>query len=330
VCSREAAGPEDLEDRIARARRAIVLGVGGGGDVVGTLPVARALERLGVPCVLGGLSWERFVHDPRPGTRRLEEMVGVEPLAAAVGLAGADAATRDGVRFAESEVAAVLGERTLLVDLSAGVAGVVEGLRAAARALGADLLVGIDAGGDSLADGTEPGLRSPLADAMMLAAFTDLAAGLDVLWGVVGYGSDGELTSAEIDARLARVAGRGGLLGAWGVTPAAARDLERLTARVRTEASAVVLAAARGALGSVPIRDGSREVQVSPVCTVTFLLDPCALSACTPLAGLVRDAPSLEAASAALLARGIRSEYEFEKEMQRRGLARYPGRDPSG
>ena len=39
-----------------------------------------------------------------------------------------------------------------------------------------DLLVGIDVGGDSLAEGHEPGLRSPLADSIMLAAWAELAA----------------------------------------------------------------------------------------------------------------------------------------------------------
>ena len=49
----------------------------------------------------------------------------------------------------------------LHIDISEGVAGAVAGLEAATAMLGIDLLVGIDVGGDSLAQGGEPGLRSP-------------------------------------------------------------------------------------------------------------------------------------------------------------------------
>ena len=83
----------------------------------------------------------------------------------------------------------------MLVDINGGVKGVVEGLEGAIEEFNTDLLVGLDVGGDSLAQGTEPGLRSPLADSIMLAAFAELERrGHRTLWGVFGYGSDGELT----------------------------------------------------------------------------------------------------------------------------------------
>ncbi|GIX45865.1 MAG: hypothetical protein KatS3mg131_0076 [Candidatus Tectimicrobiota bacterium] len=318
------AAPTTLEALLRQARRAIVLGVGGGGDVVGTIPTARLLELFGISCVLGGLSWERFVYDPQPGTRTLAEVEHVQPLAPTVWLANAQTATRSGVRFAESEVAAFYNTETLLVDLSQGVAGVVAGLRAARQALQADLLVGIDVGGDSLARGHEAGLRSPLADAMMLAAFYQLSGEVSCLWGVFGYGSDAELTPAEIDQALSLVARHGGLLGAWGLTPAVVAELERLLAHVRTEASAIAVACARGATGVQAIRDGTRRVALSPVCTITFYLSPQVLyEQVGALARAVAAAPSLAAASAALAALGVRSEYEFEKEMLRRGVRRY-------
>lgn len=152
-----------LEDMLHTAKKAVVLGVGGGGDIVGTIPTARFLESFDISCVLGGLSWERFVYDPQPGTRTLDEVTQVRPLAPTVWLANAQTTTTAGVRFAESDMAALYENETLLVDLSQGVPGVVAGLRQAMHALQANLLVGIDVGGDSLAAGHEPGLRSPLA-----------------------------------------------------------------------------------------------------------------------------------------------------------------------
>ena len=312
-----------LDQILSQSRHAVILGVGGGGDIVGTVPTARLLEAFGVSSILGGLSWERFVYDPQPGTRSLAEVTQVQALSPAVWVANAETATTSGVRFAESEVARFYGRDTLLVDLSLGVSGVVDGLKAAMAALDADLLIGVDVGGDSLGRGDEAGLRSPLADAMMLAAIAALGEECRVLWGVIGYGSDGELTPAEIDVRIAEVAGRGGLFGAWGVTPAVADEMQRLISHVRTEASDVVVRAARGAVGAHGIRDGTREVAISPHCTVTYYLDPGALTACTPLAAAVVECESLAAASDVITAMGIHSEYAFELEMQRRGIDRY-------
>ncbi|HYA27816.1 MAG TPA: DUF1152 domain-containing protein, partial [Acidobacteriota bacterium] len=55
---------QSLEDIIHASSRALVIGVGGGGDVVGALASARFLEFCGLEFVLGGLSWERNVYDP--------------------------------------------------------------------------------------------------------------------------------------------------------------------------------------------------------------------------------------------------------------------------
>jgi hypothetical protein len=313
-----------LEPLLRSARRALVLGIGGGGDIVGAIPTARFLEQFGIACTLGGLSWERFVHDPQPGSRTLSEVVNVRPLAPTVWLANGETRTTTGVRFAETEIAALYGTETLLVDVSQGAPGVVAGLRAAARALDADLLVGIDVGGDSLARGDEPGLRSPVADAIMLAAFDTLAAERPCLWGVIGYGSDAELTPREIDRALAEVARHGGLLGAWGLTPAVAAELQRVVQHARTEASAVLLEAFAGALGERWIRDGTRRLELSPVCTVTFYVDPRVLYAhVAAIARLVADAPSLAEASARVVARGWPSEYALELEMAARGRRSY-------
>jgi len=313
-----------LEEILRTTTKALVLGVGGGGDIVGTIPTARFLEQFGIACVLGGLSWERFVYDPQPGTRTLAEVTQVRPLTPTVWLANAQTTTTTGVRFAESGIAELYNTETLLIDLSQGVPGVVTGLRTAMQQLNADLLVGIDVGGDSLGAGDEPGLRSPLADAMMLAALYHLSDEFPCLWGTFGYGSDAELTPREIDRALSAVAQHGGLLGAWGMTPAVAAELQRVIAHVRTEASAIAVDCAQGACGTKTIRDGTRTVELSPVCIVTFYLSPRVLyEHVAALARTVTTAPSLEAANTILCNLGVRTEYEFEKEMLRRGVRHY-------
>ena len=108
------------------------------------------------------------------------------------------------------------------------------------NALDTDLLVGLDVGGDSLAQGQEPGLRSPLADSIMLAALAELERrGRRTIWGVFGYGSDGELTVDEIELALSKLGAAGALLGAWSLTPKIAAELEAVIKTVPTEASAI-------------------------------------------------------------------------------------------
>ncbi|MFL6095677.1 MAG: DUF1152 domain-containing protein, partial [Blastococcus sp.] len=130
------------------------------------------------------------------------------------------------VLFAESRMAGLLGEPTVLVDVTPGPAALAEGIGAAADRLGCDLVVFLDVGGDVLAHGHEAGLGSPLCDALMLAAAARLErAGRSVLGGIFGPGCDGELTVPEVEERISDVARAGGLAGARGITPPVAARL---------------------------------------------------------------------------------------------------------
>ena len=308
-------GPQSLEDLIRASSRALVIGVGGGGDVVGALAAARFLEFCGLEFVLGGLSWERSVYDPIPGPRKLSEVRNVRVLHDYAWLANSTSQTDTGVIFAESRMAAVHGKEVLLVDINGGVRGVVDGLEVAMRELNTDLLVGLDVGGDSLAQGGEPGLRSPLADSIMLAAFAELEKrGRPALWGVFGYGSDGELTVDEIEAALSKLAGAGGLLGGWSLTPKIAAELEEVIKTVPTEASAIPVQCFRGAWGEGKIRSGQRSVKLTPLTALTFFMSVTKLyETLSRPAQAVCASTSLEEANDALHAIGISTELDFER-----------------
>src|SRR5215831_9359116 len=135
--------PESLEDLIRASSRALVIGVGGGGDVVGALAAARFLEFCGLEFVLGGLSWERSVYDPIPGPRSLAEVEDVRVIHPRIWMANAKSQTDTGVFFAESKMAAAHGQEVLLVDINGGVTGVVEGLEVAIQEFRTDLRVGL-------------------------------------------------------------------------------------------------------------------------------------------------------------------------------------------
>ena len=132
-----------------------------------------------------------------------------------------------------------------------------------------------DVGGDVLAHGHEAGLGSPLADAVCLAAAPRLAErGIAQLLALFGAGCDGELTPAEVAERVAEVAAAGGYLGAWGPGTAELERLEAALAQIPTEASTMALRCARGVVGTAPIRDGRRTVQLTVAGGLVFFFDP--------------------------------------------------------
>jgi hypothetical protein len=297
-----------------------VLGIGGGGDVVGALGSALLCERLGTPAVLGGITWERRPVDPLPGPRSLSEIVDAEPLADAVVLSGPRTRTREGAVFAEAHMARFRGESTVLVDVGQGPRVVADGLERAATALGADLFVLVDVGGDVLGNGSEPGLASPLCDAVMLAAGALIARrGATVLAAVFGPCCDGELTIEELLERLARLAAARGLVGLDRMTGAVADTLEQACAEVPTEASAQAIRCARGEVGVSSIRAGRREVPLSPIGAMTFYFDPdVAVASVASLARAVIDAEDLEAANDLLHGLGVRTELDYERSLVER------------
>ncbi len=307
----------DAELLLRRAKRPLFIGMGGGGDVVGALASAEHARIYdGADPLLGGLAWERRPVDPVPGGRRAAEIEDAQQLSPAILLAGAHTRVRDrDVYFAEARMAQFLAQPTLLIDVNPGPAVIAAGLAQAIEHFGCDLTVFIDVGGDVLAQGEEPGLRSPLCDAVMLSAAARLARdGYPVLVAVFGIGCDAELTPDEVLALLAKVAEGGGVLGARGLTDAVARRLEGAIAVVPTEASAQAVRAFRGASGLTSIRGGARALQLSLLAALTVYLDvEVTLRTVGRLALAVTEADDLEEANEALHRLGVRTELDLER-----------------
>jgi hypothetical protein len=71
---------------------------------------------------------------------------------------------------------------------------------------------------------------------------------------------------------------------------------------------------ARGGFGEVPIREGRRSVELSPVGALTFFYDcEAAMAGPARLASAVVHAASLAEADAILAAQGIRTELDYER-----------------
>lgn len=306
----------DAEAMLRAARRPLVLGMGGGGDVVGALATAE-FSRLydGADPVVGGVTWERRAIDPAPGPRRGEEIAGGEELAPGVLLADEHTRVRDrDVVFAEARMAGFLGQSTVLVDVNLGPGAIAASLGQAAERLGCDLVVFIDVGGDVVARGDEAGLTSPLCDAVMLAAASKLGrTGQPVLAGIFGIGCDAELTPDEVLGQVACVASDGGFCGSRGLTAPVAERMEGAVAAVPTEASAQAVRAFRGAAGTATIRGGTRSLELSSTAAVTFYLDvEATLRSVGRLARAVAEADNLVEANTALNELGVRTELDRE------------------
>jgi hypothetical protein len=303
---------------LSTARRPLCIGIGGGGDVVGALASAE-LCRLyaGADPVVGGTTWERRVIDPEPGPRPEAEIEAARAFAPGVLAAGPDTRVRaSGVLFAESRMAGLLGQSTVLVDVTLGPRALAAGLSTAATELGCDLVVFVDVGGDVLGHGDEPGLASPLCDALMMAAASHMVdAGLPVLGAVFGAGCDGELPPAVVLERIAELAAAGGLAGVRGLTAAVAERVAAAVEAIPTEASASALRCFYGETGPTPIRGGRRTVELTPVGALTFYYDvPAALASAARLAAAVREAEDLFAANAILNDLGVHTELDYERE----------------
>jgi hypothetical protein len=220
------------------------------------------------------------------------------------------------VRFAEARMAEFLREPTVLIDANRAPRELAAGLAAAMRELACDCVVFADVGGDALAAGGEPGLASPLCDAVLLAAAAQMHEA-PVLGAVIGPGCDGELTVAEVRARVDAIEAVGALVGFSSFNNAELERVEAAAKLVPTEASAMVVRAARGETGEVMIREGRRTVVLEPMAGQLILFDPVLAVArgAAPLAAAVVAARNLEHANDLLHERGVRTELDYEREV---------------
>jgi len=240
----------------------------------------------------------------------------VEPIGWSAALVtGSSYALRFGreVRPQLVRVASAINERALFIDLSKGAEGVREAIEAAKEALGVEVAIGFDVGGDILALGCEESLWSPLADMVSLAGLH--ASSVDRLLAVHGPGADGELSTELVLSYVADVARRGGLLGVYGLEADEAELLESVIKEVVTEASLMPLLAFRGELGPRKMRDGSRQVSLSPVIATTYLMDVDAVYERSQLAKLVEGSRGISQARQALNERCVYTELDLEYDL---------------
>jgi hypothetical protein len=179
--------------------RTILVAAGGGGDAITSAALSRALN-LTDPLVIMTYSWDRLMIDPLPGPRSAADFTGLRYLGPHTAEIVPNTQARPPAGSSLPRLAAHLPARLLLLDPSAGAIGMADQLSATAELFEADTLTLVDVGGDILTHGKDPGLRSPLADQLALAAC--LRTGIPTRLVVAAPSIDGELNPATLSTRL--------------------------------------------------------------------------------------------------------------------------------
>ncbi|MFJ2891351.1 DUF1152 domain-containing protein [Streptomyces sp. NPDC087305] len=231
----------------------LIVAAGGGGDAVAAAMLHAALYGDEDQAVILTYAWDRLLVDPVPGPRRPSDFTGLELLTQSVWSVPAEARPIAPSGSTLPRLAAELPHTFALIDPQHGAEGITRQLEELVRHLEPTSIDLLDVGGDILARGDEPTLKSPLADALTLAACCQVNAPIRLL--VAGPGLDGELPIAQVQ----------GLLGPL-VHTFTAKDVEPVSPILEwhpSEATGMLAATARGVRGVCEVRDAGLSIPLT-------------------------------------------------------------------
>jgi hypothetical protein len=231
----------------------VLVAAGGGGDALAAALLHHTVP-FAAPAVIATYAWDHLGTDPVPGPRRTGDFTGLGSLAGRDRVFTAETRPRPPSGSTLPRLSGEIADLVVLLDPEEAASGLRTQIDELVVACEADRVDIVDVGGDALAVGDEVGLRSPLADAMVLAACADLEVPSSIV--VAGPGVDGELTEGQV---LAATGDDPDLvLGADAVAPFA-----HVLDWHPTESTALLAAAAHGRRGRVEIRDGRLTVPLT-------------------------------------------------------------------
>ncbi len=178
---------------------------------------------------------------------------GFQPLTRSVQAVPADARPIVPAGSTLPRLAAELPHVLALIDPHHGAEGITRQLEELTEHLAPESTDLLDVGGDILARGDEPTLRSPLADALTLAACCHVNAPIRLL--VAGPGLDGEVPAEDLRDRMGPT-----------VLTLTAEHVEPVSSVLEwhpSEATAMLAATARGVRGLCEVRDAGLPVPLT-------------------------------------------------------------------
>jgi hypothetical protein len=301
--------------------RSLYVATGGGGDALAAAIVHRAFGHRR-PALIATYAWERLAVDPRPGPRGVGDFTRLRRLGLRVRAFTPATVARWPSGSTLPRLAGELDDTLLLLDPAGGAAGMAEQLAEMATLAEADTVAALDVGGDAVGRGDEPTLRSPLADALALAAVARLELPTTVL--VAGPGLDGELTEDQV-------------LDVTGPDPTVVlSDADVTPFRMvftwhPSETTALLVAAARGLRGRVEVRDAGMAVDLTDASAGVYTASLDEVLAVNRVAAALDETTSLDEAEAITRLVAGRSEIDYErrKAHDRAAAATAGGNPPS-
>src|SRR5579884_1079268 len=260
---------------------------GGGGDAVAAAMLHQARAIPGSP-VIATLAWDRLLIDPLPGPRGIESFTGLDAVADGVWVVTSATRPIPPAGSTLPRLAADLNATLLLLDPYRGVRGLAAQLASAVSVFAATAVTVVDVGGDITARGDEPGLKSPTADTITLAAAAALGPIADV--AVLGAGLDGELPTPYIHERICTAGG--------GYERTLTPDDVQASATVfswhPSEAAGALAASAEGARGILEVRDAGLRITLTDQTPEVCSAPAAALADSSPLACALADTADFE------------------------------------
>ncbi|MGW2210296.1 DUF1152 domain-containing protein [Streptomyces sp. NPDC001781] len=231
----------------------LIVAAGGGGDAVAAAMLHAALYGDEDQVVILTYAWDRLLIDPLPGPRGADSFTGLEPVTQSVWSVPAEARPIAPAGSTLPRLAAELPHTLALLDPQHGAEGITRQLEELVSHLAPTSIDLLDVGGDILAQGDEPTLKSPLADALTLAACCQVNAPIRLL--VAGPGLDGEISPDDLRP-----------LFGTPVHTFTTKDVETIGGILEwhpSEATAMLAATARGARGICEVRDAGLSVALT-------------------------------------------------------------------
>ncbi|MGW2849339.1 DUF1152 domain-containing protein, partial [Streptomyces sp. NPDC001274] len=148
----------------------LIVAAGGGGDAIAAAMLGGALYGDSGRTVIFTYAWDRLLIDPLPGPRGAADFRGLEILTPSVRSVPGTARPIAPAGSTLPRLAAELPHTFALIDPCRGAEGVTRQLEELVNHLKPESIDLLDIGGDVLARGDEPTLKSPVADALALAA----------------------------------------------------------------------------------------------------------------------------------------------------------------
>ena len=231
----------------------LIMAAGGGGDAVAAVMLDAVLHGGQDRAVILTYAWDRLIIDPVPGPRGPDNFTGLHQLTPHVCTVPDYAHPIAPAGSTLPRLAAELPHTFALIDPRHGAQGMTRQLEELIAELSPETIDVLDVGGDILARGDEPTLKSPLGDALTLAACAQVDADIRLL--IAGPGLDGEIPVEDLRDRLGPR-----------IHTLTAEQVEPISSVLEwhpSEATAMLAATARGVRGLCEVRDAGLPVALT-------------------------------------------------------------------